>query len=205
MRPGRPLLVIMVKQPVAGRAKTRLARAVGQATALRFYRTATAAVIGRLSVDRRWTTCLAVDPDTACRSPVWPRALSRIPQGRGDLSRRLSRLLDLEHPGLVVIVGSDIPAIRPADIAAAVHVRRRHDVVLGPALDGGYWLIGRRQRRRTPGNRFATVRWSTEHALADTAAALSLARIGYGPTLSDVDSADDLRAVSAWAGRRVLP
>lgn len=185
--------------------KTRLARVVGQATALRFYRTASAAVIGRLSSDPRWTTCLAVDPDTACRSPVWSRSLFRIPQGRGDLGHRLSRLMDLPHAGPVMIVGSDIPPIRPDHIARAFRVLRRTDIVLGPALDGGYWLIGRRVRRRRPWRRFERVRWSTEHALADTAAALFPSRIGYGPTLTDVDSADDLRAVAAWAGRRVLP
>lgn len=205
MRPAHRLLVIMVKEARAGRVKTRLARAVGQATALRFYRSASAAVIGRLAADRRWTTWLAVDPDTRITSRTWPSSVPRIGQGRGDLGRRLQRLLDHGHPGPLLIVGSDIPAIRPAHIWAAFRVLGDNDAVLGPALDGGYWLIGRRQARRRLAPRFPDVRWSTEHALTDTVDALAGARIGYGPGLADVDDSQDLARVTGWAGRRTLP
>jgi len=98
-------------------------------------------------------------------------------------------------PGLVVIVGSDIPAIRPAHIEAAFRLLAGHDVVLGPATDGGYWLIGAR-RRPLPYGTFAGVRWSTEHALADTVASLpKRSRVAFTATLDDVD---DAAAYERW-------
>ena len=75
------------------------------------------------------------------------------------------------------------------------------DAVLGPAEDGGYWLIGlKRSPRRKPIRLFEGVRWSTEHALADTEAGLAGLRIARLETLRDVDDARDLAALRA--GRR---
>ena len=71
----------------------------------------------------------------------------------------------------MVIIGSDIPNIERADIANAFHQLGRHDAVFGPAPDGGYWLVGQ-SRRRTVLQMFDNVRWSSEHALADTMANL---------------------------------
>lgn len=66
------------------------------------------------------------------------------------------------------------------------------DAVFGPAPDGGYWLMGLRRPGAAPPEMFKGVRWSTEHALADTRASLPDLRIALVDHLRDVDTVDDL-------------
>ncbi len=187
-------VVVMARAPRLGAVKRRLALDVGALAAWRFYRHGLAALIRRLGRGRgvggRWRRWLAVTPDRAVRSP-WPRAWHVIPQGSGDLGARMGRVLQELPPGPVVIVGSDIPDLGPAHIARAFALLGDHDWVFGPAGDGGYWLIGARRRpaRRDP---FAGVRWSSPHALADTLANLSGARVAFLQELDDVDTGADL-------------
>jgi rSAM/selenodomain-associated transferase 1 len=194
----------MAKLPVAGGVKTRLARDIGVAGATRFARHAAAALLQRVGRDRRWQTVLAVAPDVGTRSRAWPRGLARMPQGSGDLGRRMQCIFDCRHAGPVLIVGTDVPGIRPAHIAEAFRLLGRHDAVFGPAADGGYWLIGLKRRPRVL-RAFAKVRWSSPHALADTLANLAGCKVAFIATLRDVDDADDLRAIAPAVGRRVLP
>ena len=128
----------------------------------------------RLSIHRRGQPWLCLS---------WANA---FPQGGGDLGRRLRRLLATLPPGPVVVIGSDTPGITPADIASAFQALGAADAVVGPALDGGYWLIGLRRtpRRVDP---FDGVRWSTAHALADTLANLKGRPVARLRTLEDID------------------
>lgn len=194
----------MVKRPELGRVKTRLGREIGAVAATGFYRAASRAVIGRLAADPRWTTALAVTPDTAIRDRAWPLRVSRVAQGLGDLGRRMHRIAGTPAPGPVVVIGTDIPAIRPTHIWRAFRALGSSDAVLGPADDGGFWLVGFRRTPRLPAA-FANVRWSTAHAMADTVASLSPAAVAFADTLSDVDTAAEHSACRAWHGRRVLP
>lgn len=197
-------LVIMVKEPVAGRVKTRLARDVGAVRAVGFYRSNTAAVIARLARDTRWRTLLSVAPDTALASRAWPARLVRIAQGPGDLGKRMQRILDRRAPGPTLVVGTDIPAIRNHHIADAFRRLGGADAVLGPTPDGGYWLVGQRRSPRTL-CAFERVRWSSPHALSDTCENLRGRRIATAAMLTDVDEAPDLDAAQSIIGRRVLP
>ena len=198
-----PLLIIMLKQPVMGRVKTRLAREIGLSAATRFARASAAATIGRLAQDRRWRVLLAVAPDTAARARFWPASLARTGQGGGDLGARMRRLLRAgPHPA--VLIGADIPAVSAPLIAQAFKLLRGADVVLGPAEDGGYWLIGAGRRARLDGL-LSGVRWSSPYALADTLANLGGNRIAYAARLGDVDDAESLRRFGATAGRLIPP
>lgn len=194
----------MCKLPVAGRAKTRLAGAVGVARAIGFARAASAALLARVSRDPRWQTWLAVTPDAHVHSRSWPAHLPRIPQGSGDLGVRMQRLFARLPPGPVVIIGTDIPGIRPDELARAFRLLGSADAVLGPAVDGGYWLIGMRRRPRLL-RPFDRVRWSSPHALADTLANLDGASVRMVVTLEDVDDAAALARHAVISGRRVLP
>ena len=90
-----------------------------------------------------------------------------------------------------MLVGSDIPAMRPRHIARAFALLGRHDLVFGPASDGGFWLVGARRSRPLPRSLFAEVRWSTRHALADTLATIPAGyTTGIADTLDDVDDVD---------------
>ena len=194
----------MVKEPRAGRVKTRLAREIGVVAATQFYRHAAAAVIGRLSRAPGFETWLSVAPDTAVRGRAWDRHAPRRKQGGGDLGQRMQRIVDWPGRGPIIIVGTDIPAIEPAHIRDAFRRLAGSDAVFGPTPDGGYWLVGLRRSPRIL-KPFADVRWSSEHALADTARNLAGFDIARAALLADVDDAAEWQAVRAWSGRRVLP
>jgi len=206
----RRRLIIMVKEPVAGRVKTRLARDVGSATALRVYRANMAAVVRRLANDERWQTVLSVAPAPAVARRHLPPQLPRVAQSTGDIGARMQAALSAPlgprpAAGPVVLIGSDVPTVRPAHIAEAFRLLGRNDFVFGPAADGGFWLIG---QRRTPLIRDAfprPVAWSSPSTLADCLDALAHAGVGIVDTLSDMDAAADLVRLGASSGRVILP
>ena len=182
----------MVKEPRPGRVKTRLGRDLGMTAAAWWFRLQSRALLRRVQ-DPRWHLVLAVAPDRAgMTSRVWPAHLTRWPQGRGNLGDRMGRMLRGAPPGPVCVIGADIPGITAAHIANAFNALRANDAVFGPAHDGGYWLIGLKRSRPIPPRLFANVRWSTEHALADTITTLPNHRIAQIATLKDVDTIDDL-------------
>lgn len=194
----------MAKEPRAGRVKTRLAREIGTVAATFFYRQAAGALIKRLAASGRWRTWLAVAPDTAGASAVWPPTAGQRGQGAGDLGRRMQRIMEWPGCGPLLIIGTDIPAIEPRHVQAAFRRLGNADAVFGPTPDGGYWLAGLRRSPRVL-RPFAGVRWSSENALADTEANLADAHVVQADVLADVDTAADWRSVRAWSGRVVLP
>ncbi len=192
-------LVAFVKTPRLGRVKSRLAADVGAVAATAFYRRTLDAVLPPLARDARWRCWLAVTPDRDVHDAgSWPAGWRPIPQGDGDLGQRMARPLRRLAPGPVVIIGTDVPDIRPRHVARAFEALGANDAVFGPSSDGGYWLIGlgRRHRVRAP---FKDVRWSTEHALADTLANFDDGtKIALLETLDDID---DGAALARWRGR----
>jgi rSAM/selenodomain-associated transferase 1 len=186
----RPVVIIFARAPRLGAVKRRLAAGIGARGALRFYRTMLAATAWPIARDRRWRTVLAITPRGARAdwSSLAPPDTPRIAQVSGDLGRRMERAL-APFPR-VILIGSDIPRLGPADIAAGFRALGRADAVFGPALDGGYWLVGFGPRR--PYKPFAQVRWSSRHALADTLANFRHHRVALLPPKRDVDSAEDL-------------
>ncbi|MEO1138868.1 MAG: TIGR04282 family arsenosugar biosynthesis glycosyltransferase [Pseudomonadota bacterium] len=191
----RAQLVVMLKEPRPGRVKTRLGREMGLTQAAWWFRHQAARLIRRLE-DPRWQLILAVSPDHAgLQSRVWPPHLERMPQGSGDLGARMSRILRVRPPGPVCIVGADIPGISCAHVARAFGALGSHDVVFGPARDGGYWLIGAKRVGALPAGLLRPVRWSSEHALADSIATLPDRRIATLDVLQDVDTLADLKTL----------
>ncbi len=200
-------LVVFARTPRLGRVKTRLGRDIGAVAAWAFYRRALGPVLRRLGGngggDRRWRCWLAITPDADIHlRHTWPGGWWRVNQGAGDLGARMGRIARALPPGPVVIVGADVPAIRPHHITAAFKALGRHDAVFGPAADGGYWLVGLKRRPRFA-DVFNRVRWSTEHALKDT-----LENLKPGQThalLEMLEDIDDGKAYAKWkkgAGKR---
>ena len=112
----------------------------------------------------------------------------------------MARAAAAAPPGPVIIVGSDIPDIRPRHVIRAFRLLGRHDAVFGPAADGGYWLVGVRDQRVLP-SLCAGVRWSTEHALADTLSNLGTGRhAALADTLNDIDDGAAYRRWCATTG-----
>ncbi|MHC8508925.1 MAG: TIGR04282 family arsenosugar biosynthesis glycosyltransferase [Rhodospirillales bacterium] len=197
-------VILFAKAPRMGRVKTRLARDVGPVRAAAFYRLHLAETLRALKGGGRWTLWLAAAPDTAVNSADIRRLAASararvIPQGGGDLGRRMDRAMRRLPPGPAVIVGADIIGIDAGSVWSAFKALGTHDAVFGPAPDGGYWLAGLRRAPAAP-RPFAPVRWSSEHALADTLANFPPnARVARIAAKADVDTGQDL---VSWARAR---
>lgn len=145
---------------------------------------------------------IAVTPPSACdevRAMVAGAGVAVIPQSNGDLGARMrATMADLFAAGAaaVALVGSDLPHITPACVAAAFD-RLQADpasLVLGPAADGGYYLVA---ATRVP-DVFDRIAWGGPRVLEQTvhAAAACGLRVHLLEVLADVDTADDLRRVA---------
>lgn len=104
----------------------------------------------------------------------------------------MRKAIEAAPQGPVILVGSDIPGIKPDIVARAFRALGGVDAVFGPARDGGYWLIGVRNRHLLR-HLFADVRWGSEHALADT-----VANIPAGRRHARVDMLEDVDDAKAW-------
>lgn len=189
---ARKTLIIFAKTPRRGLVKSRLARDIGAAAATRWYRENLVATLRRLGLTKRWDCRIIAAPQHAADWP-WPKPWRFSHQARGDLGRKMHKALRSAPKGPTILIGSDIPGIKPQHIAAAFIALGQNDAVFGPSTDGGYWLVGFSPLYR--GNPFTDVRWSTEWALQDTLAGLrSGTKVGFAAEMRDVDEASDLPA-----------
>lgn len=208
-------LAIFAKAPRLGQVKRRLAKEIGAVAAWRFQRATLAALLRALARDPRWRTTLWLTPDPCARGLRVKNIPSRgnvfslrggvfslRGQGRGDLGARMRRAFLARTHGPVVLVGSDIPALGAKQVSRAFALLGRHDLVFGPAKDGGYWLIASAQRRgRMPA--LAPVRWSSPHALADTRARFD--KRHTVALLDPLEDVDDGAAYRRWRAKKKSP
>ncbi|MBC7438254.1 MAG: TIGR04283 family arsenosugar biosynthesis glycosyltransferase [Bdellovibrionales bacterium] len=222
--PSQPpafVVAVMARAPVAGQAKTRLAPLLGAAGAARAQRrftrnalaTARAAVGAAVAPVAQALQQAAPDAPTLWCAPdtshVFFRALERHgmavcrPQADGDLGARMLQVMTThlaqqpEFP--VLLIGTDCPLLAPAHLHAAALALREHDVVMIPAEDGGYALIG--MRRAVP-EAFEGIAWSTPQVLAQTRDRLRAAGASWHelPALWDVDEPADWERLQALYG-----
>lgn len=195
---NRPTLIIMAKAPIMGRAKTRLAKDIGAAHAKRIYRAMMSEVI-RKTADPRWDTVIAATPVSMMGNvPEW-RGQALIPQVSGSLSPKLAAVFARKGPTLCI--GTDCPDVNAQDIAAAFKAVGRGRHVLGPADDGGFWLIGTLGPARP--DLFEGVRWSHAETLVDMEARFE-GRVSKLRTLIDVDDLKALKNRKTLAGKALL-
>jgi rSAM/selenodomain-associated transferase 1 len=198
-RRRRDVVAVIAKEPVAGLAKTRLVPALGAAGAAR----AAAAMLADTLATVRAT---GADP-WLCFTPAEARArLGRLApgfgllaQGPGDLGDRLAACLaGLLGAGAerVAIVGADTPQLPVGGYRRAFALLDRADVVLGPALDGGYYLVAAKAFRP---ELFAGIPMGTDLVLAETLARAAHAGLVVDllPPLRDLDRVEDLAAALA--------
>ncbi|MGH1463910.1 MAG: TIGR04282 family arsenosugar biosynthesis glycosyltransferase [Cognatishimia sp.] len=192
----RRQLVVMVKEPRPGRVKTRLGRDIGMTRSAWWFRHQVAQLLRQIE-SPKWETVLAVSPDAeGMQSRVWPAHLPRVAQGGGDLGDRMARIFRSAAPGPVCIIGADIPGINQQQIDNAFQVLGSYDAVYGPAPDGGYWLVGMKRIGAISPQLFKGVRWSSEHALADSMLTMPGLRVAKTKVLRDVDTVSDLNALN---------
>ena len=182
----RPVLYVVAKAPIMGRAKTRLAADIGPGHAKRIYRSLMGQVLRQVR-DPRWDTVLAVTPPHLLgRVPDW-KGVAQIPQVSGSLTPRLEALFARKGPTLTI--GTDCPQVNATDIAAAFRALRSHKHVFGPASDGGFWVMG--TNGPLPRGFFCGVRWSHAETLADVKARTD----GEYTDLRTLTDVDDLKAL----------
>ena len=206
-------LAVFVRFPQPGQAKTRLIPALGPEGAAELQHKMTLHTLRSARDLRRLrrtevTVRYSGGDEQAMRS-LYGADLGLAPQGEGDLGQRLRRITDeafANGTDALVIIGSDCPELTPAIMQEAFDALRRHDVVLGPASDGGYYLIG---LRRPAPELFDGIAWGTNAVLTQTLQAasrlgLSTATLGV---LNDVDLPADLpvwhRALDANRANRI--
>lgn len=205
---SRARVVVFARAPELGRVKTRLARDLGDARALSLYRWLGATVLSSLTADpaRPYALTVRVTPPDACDDVrAWvPGADAYEPQGDGDLGARLARAVDDAFAAgdrAVVLVGTDCVAVTDARVREALAALASHDAALGPARDGGYYLLA--LARTLPV--FEAVPWSTERVAEETRARLRAAGARWAelPVETDIDTAADLDALAGTAGAEI--
>ena len=193
MRKSKACLVIMAKEPLPGRVKTRLAKEVGSTVAAWWFRHQLKKTIRNLN-DPRWDIIISLSPDFFVKkSKFWPSKIKCIPQGRGDLVHKMRNILRLFFNRPVCIIGGDIPGITRLEISKAFKKLALRRFVIGPAEDGGFWLIG--HQGRAPAKLFDGVRWSSPWAYLDTIQTFEDRSFSCISKLRDVDCLLDLEAI----------
>ena len=198
-------LVIFAKAPIAGQVKTRLCPPLTPDEAATLHgsfvidmleRTKVAAIKLKLPIDR-YLACAPSSTLVFFQIMEERQSVKLIDQVGDDLGARMEQAFaTLFGKGYqrVFIVGTDVPSLPLDHYKQALALLDTHEVVLGPALDGGYYLIGLKQPRP---ELFAGIAWSTDRVLAATqekAASFGL-KVALLPSWRDVDTIDDLQAL----------
>ena len=191
-------LFIFTRFPQAGCTKTRLIPALGEQGAADLQRQMTEYLLSqlvRISIHRSLSLQVHFTGGTIEQMERWVgKRFLLVTQAQGSLGDRLIAAFQQGFDSgfnKIIVIGSDCPEIGKENIAAAIALLETHDVVLGPAVDGGYYLIGLNQPCPYL---FENVPWGTQRVLAVTEAIalkynLSIALL---ETLSDIDMPEDL-------------
>jgi glycosyltransferase A (GT-A) superfamily protein (DUF2064 family) len=197
-------VLVMAKAPVPGRAKTRLAASTGDAVAADLAAAALLDTIAAVAALPGARGHLALDGDLATASRgrelvAAIRGWQVTPQRGASFAARLAAAHRDAGAGPVVQVGMDTPQVTPELLAGVVDDLDGHDACLGPATDGGWWALARRDPAVAAP--LASVAMSTPSTYDDTRAALTGAghRVASTAPLGDVDTIEDAVAVARLA------
>lgn len=198
VKPQRTALVVMARYPVAGAVKTRLARVMGAEAACEVYRAFLRDLDKRFAGGRRALVWAFLPPTSNFPALVTPgsRCMAQLGAELGERMHHCFRLLAEEGWGRILIIGVDAPHVREEWLEEAETALGDSDLVLGPAEDGGYYLIG----MRAPHDVFSGVEMGMATVLAETvvrAERLGL-RLHLLPQTFDVDEAADLLRLQQW-------
>lgn len=193
------VLGLFAKAPVPGLVKTRLASAIGPDAAAEWYARSLRTIFRRTAAAYPHVERLLFfsPPENAAAFDGMPAApVHRVPQVQGDLGARMAAAFRycFDRAAFPVLIGTDAPSLPMEWLERAWRALESSDLVLGPAKDGGYYLIGLRAEQPAL---FADVAWGTDRVFATTrerAKALDL-RVHGLPEWFDVDTLDDLTAL----------
>ncbi len=200
---SRERLIVFTRYPEPGTTKTRMIPELGEEGAAELQRQMTEHIISRakaLGGKKSVPVEVRYEGGSERLMAQWlGPGLSYSRQGSGDIGLRMGRALQVafgQGCETAVIIGSDIPDITTDLIQEAFAALYKKDLVLGPANDGGYYLIGvhRRSFKHWHPHLFCGIKWGTEHVLPQTLEIADNLKITYNllPTLRDVDRPEDL-------------
>jgi len=190
MNKSKQALIIFARKPTLGKVKTRLAATLGEAKALEIYSKLlahTRAVIAKVDCDKYVFLTQEVTDD------FWQGFDTEIQQGN-ILGERMQYAFDLlfnKGYEKVLIIGTDCPAISTKIVSSGFEKLQNHDVVIGPAEDGGYYLLGMSNMYNTL---FENISWSSELVCNQTIEKIKEQNLSHTllQTLNDVDEERDV-------------
>ena len=190
------MLIIFIKNPEIGKVKTRLAATIGAQKALDIYKKLlkyTAQITGELSLEKHVWYSSYIDKN----DPFFKSDYLKFLQAEGGLGEKMSEAFEMvfdQGAEKVVIIGSDCAELEPHHITEAYDQLDKVDVVLGPAKDGGYYLLG--MNHFYP-ELFKEMTWSNSEVLHETLkrAQGSNLKSYLLPELNDVDTFEDFQLI----------
>lgn len=192
------IVLLFVKSPEKGRVKSRLAEVIGEDAALDVYKRLVRDTLKTLEAAGCVFRLCYYPPGSGAAMENWlGDVYSYVPQLGGDLGERMENAFALafsEGMEKVVLIGSDIPGLSASLINEAFDALAAADAVIGPARDGGYYLIGFNSHSFLPAA-FRGVVWSTDSVYRETMNIFGEAGLGVHvlSRLTDVDTYEDLK------------
>ncbi|SDX16738.1 TIGR04282 family arsenosugar biosynthesis glycosyltransferase [Flavobacterium degerlachei] len=184
-------LLIFIRNPELGKVKTRLAKTIGDADALQVYKD----LLQHTMEQSQNVDCdkFVFYDSAVVEADIWNKDIyqKRI-QSKGDLGNKMQAAFELlfeKGYKNCIIVGSDLFDLKTEIIETAFTELEKNDVVLGPAEDGGYYLLGLKEMHKLL---FRNKDWGTSTVLADTLKDLNSHKVHLLATLNDIDTYEDL-------------
>ncbi len=204
-RPKDRIILLFVKTPLSGRVKTRLSKVVGRQEAANLYKCFVSDIIAVLQ-QTDFTLRICYHPAEAENQMIdWlGPSFTYTPQRGKNLGERMADAFNKAFSGGIrsaLIIGSDLPDLSTAIIDEAFASLETTAAVIGPALDGGYYLIGFKNNAYLPAA-FEDIPWGTEDVYAKTLNIFQNHKVGYHPlpVCRDIDDYQDL--VDFWHRNR---
>ena len=186
------LSIVFVRNPELGKVKTRLSKTIGDKYALNIYILLlkhTESVLQKVSSDK-----VVYYSEKIQSNDLWSnRCFQKKLQKGNDLGERMQHAFETafkEGYEKVVIVGSDLFDLKAAHIENAFKALENHDLVIGPSLDGGYYLLGMKVLHPAV---FKNKQWGTDSVLETTLKNLEQENVKLLEALNDIDTFDDLQ------------
>lgn len=186
-------VLVLAKEPVPGRVKTRLTPFCTPEQAAELATAALADTLAAVLATPDVDALLVLDGNPG---PWLPAGLATVPQAGGDLGSRIGAAFDLHRNTAALLIGMDTPQVTPALLGAALRGLDAGSAVFGPAADGGWWALG---LTRGDGDLVRGIETSTDRTGALQRARLVQAGLSVVdlPVLRDVDLPTDAAAVAA--------
>lgn len=191
------LLLIFTRNPELGKCKTRLAATIGDHAALEVYQTL---LNHTVSITKDLDTTKEVHYSVKVReNDIWDHHIYHKKQQYGeDLGQRMKNAFQNGFTNgytNIIIIGSDMYDLNQEDIENAFRALQDHEYVIGPAMDGGYYLLG---MKRMTSEVFENKAWGTETVLKSTLNDLQQTNIKLLEERNDIDYYEDIKDISAF-------